>query len=100
MARKNAKTARKNYDNPVREALIESDYDWSDPSMVRSALISRENPLNIGPKELAAVTGVGLVLALISSQVAIPPVVAGTGLYLLGYYIRGERPSQGWPYVR
>jgi len=46
------------------------------------------------------VTGVGFVLALISSQVAIPPVVAGTGLYLLGYYIRGERPSQGWPYVR
>ena len=41
-----AKAAKKNpyYDNAIREALIESGVDWSDPTMVREALIALQNP--------------------------------------------------------
>jgi len=84
-----------NYDNPVREALIESDFDWSDPSMIQSVLVALQNPQSLPIKELAAVAGVGLALSFVGSKVA-HPVLVGTGLYLLGYYLRGERPSTGW----
>lgn len=66
--------------------------EWTDPTLVRPAL---RNPQEIGAKELAAVTGVGVVLTLIGQRF-VGPVLLGTGLYVLGYYLRGERPTGGW----
>jgi hypothetical protein len=76
------------YDNPVRPSLVDMPYDWSDSTMVRTAL---ENPVELGAQEVAIAAGVGLVLSLIGERVA-PTLVVGTGLYVLGY-VAHER---GW----
>lgn len=53
--------------------------------------------------EILGVTAVGLALSygakVVQDKTEIPvaaPVAIGTGMYVLGYVVRGQRPEQGW----
>jgi hypothetical protein len=56
--------------------------------------------MNLSWKELAAVSAVGLGLALAGRKLPlvskVPPVALAAGLYVAGYVVSQKRPAGGW----
>lgn len=58
--------------------------------------LQKPSPFGLTWFEWAGVTAVGLVLGTVAKAVGLRGALMGSALYVLGYYVRGRRPADGW----